>query len=678
MRSIVCIIVVSLVSAESFQLRIIHTNDQSFQLNEYSENGETCKSITEPTTVYTSTTVTTPQTTPASTTTTSSVSSTFSSTTDETSESTSESITTVTEDTTTEPITTVTEDTTTEPIETNTEEKATEQWRKDTMCYGGVPRIVRKVSELRNDSVYQSLYIDAGGIIRANRIFQLAKSDTAVNVTKILKPDVIVPSVEDFKQGFVESMNFFAGIKQNKIDVLAANIRVFDSKGENISFEASHIYDFDSVKVGVIGFVSEDVKNFLPGSSIVEDPSVAILREITTLQSQGVFIIIVAGSSTISEAKSLLNRFKEIDVIVSGGGDSYFMYNTDMGSAPDPVNETYPYKLEDGTNYPQFAVQVPHKGKYLGNLELEIDPEIGAITSTKSSNPIIMDNSIDEDTEAEKYVEETLTEIEALLEEEMAVLEYKISAQNCSIGECTAGNCITEAVWEYLIQEEKVMEKPAVVFWRSSLMTGEIEEGKVNLEEILKMYPTNTIVGLAKLKGSELKQFLEISLNNNGTGNNLQFYGARVTYQLAQPDGKRVKEISVLKSGGELHYATVTEEEVVTIAVDGEMFHLDPYTNLLQGKGELLQFYNSTSSWYISSSDALFHFFNSSSSVSIAKEGKISFFVAPPPPKNPDYTGTVFLTIFITVLVELLAYAAYTYVWPKLRQRRGSLVSLLR
>ena len=69
-----------------------------------------------------------------------------------------------------------------------------------------------------------------------------------------------MPSVEDFKQGFVESMNFFAGVKQNKIDVLAANIRVFDSKGENISFEASHIYNFGSVKVGVIGFVSEDVK----------------------------------------------------------------------------------------------------------------------------------------------------------------------------------------------------------------------------------------------------------------------------------------------------------------------------------------------------------------------------------------------------------------------------------
>lgn len=428
--------------------------------------------------------------------------------------------------------------------------RCAEKLAKEKKCFGGFARQVTKVKEVRSnrDNV---LFLNGGDFYQGTVWYTLHRWQIVADLVNKLSIDVMSLGNHEFDDGLKGLFPFLENLKPK---VVVCNIN--SSKVPRFSeyVRPSVIVEVGGERIGVIGYLTPETK-FLSsaGELEFEDEVECIKREANRLATEeGLKIIMAVGHSGFAVDQDIAREVPEIDIVV-GGHTNTFLYTGDPPSVEEPQGP-YPFVVtrEDGCQ--ALVVQDFAFGKYMGYLEVRFDDD-GKVTGW-SGNPILLDSSVEEDTETLELLEPYAQEVKRRVRQTVGKTNVLLRGDRltCRMRECNLGNFLADASLDFFIEQptEKGWNFVAIALWNSGGIRASIDEringGNITLEDVLAVAPFGNTMDVVALKGKHLREVLEHSVRDydpyaiDPPGSLLQVSGLRLTYNMSQPIGSRLIE----------------------------------------------------------------------------------------------------------------------------------------
>lgn len=428
--------------------------------------------------------------------------------------------------------------------------RCAEKLAKEKKCFGGFARQVTKVKEVRSnrDNV---LFLNGGDFYQGTVWYTLHRWQIVADLVNKLSIDVMSLGNHEFDDGLKGLFPFLENLKPK---VVVCNIN--SSKVPRFSeyVRPSVIVEVGGERIGVIGYLTPETK-FLSsaGELEFEDEVECIKREANRLATEeGLKIIMAVGHSGFAVDQDIAREVPEIDIVV-GGHTNTFLYTGDPPSVEEPQGP-YPFVVtrEDGSQ--ALVVQDFAFGKYMGYLEVRFDDD-GKVTGW-SGNPILLDSSVEEDTETLELLEPYAQEVKRRVRQTVGKTNVLLRGDRltCRMRECNLGNFLADASLDFFIEQptEKGWNFVAIALWNSGGIRASIDEringGNITLEDVLAVAPFGNTMDVVALKGKHLREVLEHSVRDydpyaiDPPGSLLQVSGLRLTYNMSQPIGSRLIE----------------------------------------------------------------------------------------------------------------------------------------
>ncbi|XP_055307286.1 protein 5NUC-like, partial [Sitodiplosis mosellana] len=241
-------------------------------------------------------------------------------------------------------------------------------------CYGGFARISTLVKRYRSDQEKDGLpvlFLNAGDTYVGTPWFQLFKDKITVDFMNALKPDVGALGNHEFDFGIKGLVPFLANINF-PIAVANLNISTNHPLWQTHALERSVVFNIKGFKVGVIGYITDDLHTLSTPEDVGVLPEIgAINEESDKLRKQGVNIIIALGHSGYEKDQEIAKECPLVDLVV-GAHSHTFLYT---GIPPDPKDVPlgpYPTVIVQKSGKKVPVVQAYAWSKYLGKLQLSV------------------------------------------------------------------------------------------------------------------------------------------------------------------------------------------------------------------------------------------------------------------------------------------------------------------
>jgi len=156
---------------------------------------------------------------------------------------------------------------------------------------------------------------------------------------------------------------------------------------------------------------------------------------------------------------------------------------------------------------------------------------------------------------------------------------------------------------------------------------------------------------------------------DSARGEFLHVSGMRVTYDVTKESGSRVQQVLIRDTNNPVG-------GMRELNVD-QIYQIGMPSFISSGAGRFT-FMRSIPSQIIPDAydiSVLAMYMKSLNAVYCGVEKRIQFVE---PPASVDVTGTVFLTIFLTLLFSGIVIVMWKYVYPRIKERRGSMLPLIR
>lgn len=359
--------------------------------------------------------------------------------------------------------------------------------------------------------------------------------------------------------------------------VLAANL-ILDNEPklqDEPNLKKSIIFDVDGTKIGVIGYLTPETK-ILAVKNNVEyiDEITALKKEVLTLQSQGIKIIIALGHSGFKKDLEIAKEVNGLDVVI-GGHTNTFLWN---GNTPD-IEEaigSYPKIVTQASGEKVLVVQAYAYTKYLGKLHLKFNSKGNIIFY--DGNPILLDNSIPQDTDVLKIINRYRHGVLKFFEEIVGNTSIILDGKTCQRKECNLGNLITDAIiYKYASEYhgKHWTNAPIAIIQGGGIRTSIASSSLPSIitkGDLLQVMPFEGPLVTIEVNGTTLKQILERSVANyndlEDNGELLQFSGIKVVYNLKRPKGSRVIRAVVRCCECDIpQYSEIKEEMLYNIII---------------------------------------------------------------------------------------------------------------
>lgn len=333
-------------------------------------------------------------------------------------------------------------------------------------------------------------------------------------------------------------------IEKLNCPVLAANLiltkvpELYTQK----NLKKSVILEISDRKIGIIGYLTPDTK-FVAIKNDVDysDEIVALQKEVTNLQNEGVNIIIALGHSGYLKDQQIAKEVEGVNIVIGGHSHS-FLWN---GTSPDSeeLEGPYPTYVTQASGKIVPVVQAYAYTKYLGKLHLQFDADDQLIISTGA--PILLDNTIPEDPDVAKMLKIYEENVDNVANEVVGSTTVDLEGQHCNKKECNLGNLITDAMvyhyaanydGEYLIA---LLQAGSI---RASIVRTRLP-ADLSVGDLMAVMPFKGPLATITLNGSTLLQALEHSVAkylDPRAREFLQVSGLKVVYDYNKPVGSRV------------------------------------------------------------------------------------------------------------------------------------------
>lgn len=412
-------------------------------------------------------------------------------------------------------------------------------------CFGGVARRHTKIQEIRgsHDNV---LLMDAGDQFMGTTWFSVHRGMAASFFMKQLGYDVMCLGNHEFDLGVDGLAPFLDNVT---FPVVSANTDVTNEIRLNGTFLKSWTTEIGGERIGIVGYITPETARISNAGSTVRFTDVVptVRDEVKSLQDQGVNKIIALGHAGFSMDKQVA-AIDGIDLVV-GGHTNTFLYNGEQ-PAGEAIMGPYPVIVEQTGGNQGLVVQAYTMGKYLGYLNLTFDSN--GIVTKYSGNPILLDGTIQEDSQMLQDVSGWRGPVDALSAKSIGYSKVLLDGErtSCRLVECNLGNLVTDAMIDYHINyshPENQWAPAAIALWNGGGIRASIEKGVVSAGEAISALPFGNEIDLVKVSGKNLRDQLEISVREydrkEPNGRFLQMSGLRVVYNLQNPVGKRVVSV---------------------------------------------------------------------------------------------------------------------------------------
>jgi len=547
-----------------------------------------------------------------------------------------------------------------------------------------VARHLTKKEELKKGNENNTVYLNAGGMLGGNVWYPILGADPATVAFSYLKYDAVALGHRDFDEGLAVTIEYLKRLKSKGVKVLCTNMDVSEEPAMKDLFEKSTIKTINGRRIGIVGFIGTDAEVIADTGKVkFLDEVESINSEIQKLFEQGVKFIIALGSADHRKAQDMLAKLYDVDVIVGGGGPDVFYYNGNRGPLGENVTGSYPVVASNQSK--RLFVQTSRYGKYLGFLNIDIN-ENGQIDSY-DGNPVLLSSTTEPDPTLQGQVDDWEREVLTKSEEVIGSTKVPIVTNRhiCWYSECSGGNLMADAARWYLETKHQNSTNwensvAAAVWHGGSMVHTALTDtiGQIKFGDILLMFPFANTLSTVKMNGQDVKKLMELSIENYNTsvrnlGEFLQVSGMRVEFNLSSPVGERVSRLTIRNTNS--HHGDWSD-----IDLNGRYKIVMP--SFIARGGSRYTFLENLDSEDTGIRDeiALKSYIQWMSPLSYGKEERIRFITPTPTVECESYdtVGTVFLTIFLTLLVVGILFAGYKFLYPKIRDRSGSVLSLVR
>lgn len=518
--------------------------------------------------------------------------------------------------------------------------------------------------------------------------YQILGAGPAVESIKMLGYNAMALGYRDFEEGVPATVEYLKALKNANVTVLCANMDVSNEPTMKDIFKKSMVINISGRKIGIIGYIGQDADYLADtGKIIFTDPKVAIENEVTSLLSQGAYFIIALGSAGFEGVQEWMSKLYNVDLFVNGGSNSFLYNGANVGPLNEKIVGPYPY-VDYSQNMKRLFVQTSRYGKYLGKIEMNINDE-GRIMEYSTTNPILLDPSVAQNPELQGKVDQWERQVLTQSNETIGYTKIPIISDRkiCWYEECTGAALMADAARWFL---EKITTSNndwsntvAATVWHGGALADtdlDLGAGPITYGDILTMFPYANVVVRAWMYGLQIKNLFEESVRyyNDTTSPNrgefLHVSGLRVEYDLSKPGGSRVANIYIRNT-----FSIYGGMDPLRLDV---LYQIGMPSFIANG-GSHFEFMQTVpkNSTGVRDEAVLKEYIKRFTPLTYGNEGRVKFIkILDPSTDCPssNVTGTVFLTIFLTLLFTGLAFAAYKYLWPAMRDRRGSLLSLVR
>lgn len=418
---------------------------------------------------------------------------------------------------------------------------------------GGFARISTALRQIRSASE-NVLVLDNGDMFHGTYPAVASKGMDLVDAVNALGIDAMTAHWEfawgptHFEQ-LVERLNY---------PMLAVNCYRTDDNTR--PFKASMVFDKGSFRVGVIGLAATIIDKSMPPSfgagrrfDIDEE---AISVEVARLRSdERCKVIILLSHLGFPQDAKLASRLEGVDVILSG-------HTHNRLQSPVQIGRT-------------IIIQSGCHGSFLGRLDLSINDEG---MSGFSHQLISIDEAFSEDAEVAAIIDRIMRPHRAYL--------------NRDIGETTVA--LHRNLQLYSTMDDVLLAAISrsagvdVAFSNGWRYGAPIPPGRVSMNDLWNIIPTNPPVSVTEMSGSEIRQMLEENLERTFAsdpydqmgGYLKRFRGLTLYGKIENPRGHRIEKILMgereLEDDEEVAVAFLTEQGVPA-KYGHDRRHLDVY-----------------------------------------------------------------------------------------------------
>ena len=307
-------------------------------------------------------------------------------------------------------------------------------------------------------------------------------------------------------------------------------------------FDVFKIWDFDGLKVAVIGFTTADTPQLTIATNVetleFKDPVEVAKSMVPKLRKKAAVVIALAHMGYYENAQygsnapgmvTLARAVPGIDVIVGGHSHS---------KIAEPV-------VQNGT----LIVQAGDNGKYVGRLDLTFKNGVVSM----QSNRLIPVNLKKKVTKSGKkvrvFIEEEIKEDPEILglltpfyEQGQSELTKVIgSTTDVFVGERKIVRSQETNLGNLIARTQRLKVGADVAIMNSGGIRTSIAKGDITYKDVLKVQPFSNSIGLVTLTGKELKKYVEIAANKTqGSGAYAQLDNVNVVMK-----GESLESLSV-------------------------------------------------------------------------------------------------------------------------------------
>lgn len=219
---------------------------------------------------------------------------------------------------------------------------------------GGLDRRVQVVRDLREELPHPVLVVDTGDLLLRSQFMSEGERE---HFTR--RAEVFARAGERMGLDILALGELDLGLGPDRLRralparwILAGNVRV----GEERPFPAWRVVEAGGLRVAFLAALADQVTLHPDlGGRVVVDPALPVLREaIQAVRREGVDLVILAGHLGFADLRRLLPALRGVDVALVGHTRELLEEPIMVGGVP--------------------VVGAGTRGKYLGRLDLEVDP----------------------------------------------------------------------------------------------------------------------------------------------------------------------------------------------------------------------------------------------------------------------------------------------------------------
>lgn len=347
---------------------------------------------------------------------------------------------------------------------------------------GGIARLAALIKRFEAENRQRNIptiVVIAGDILQGTPMSTVFQGQPDIECFNVMGVDAITVGNHEFDFG----LDAFSRLKeQAKFPFLSANI-VYKDTGALLCQPAASFKVSPEITLSIIGVTTEQLLTTTKPANVaslnVLDPDLAIDPIYAELAEQGPVLLLSHCSAASDDF--IARTYPGLAAII--GGHDHLLLNPRKLAGTVPIFQTF------------------EKGRYLGRLELEIDPvtkkaaeELWTyypITAEIPSDPEISGIVARYSSQLDQRFKEVIGTAAVFLDGERGRIRYQ---------ETTLGNFVTDIMREHTSAD--------IALLNGGALRASIDEGPITVEEVFTSMPYANDLVVVKLTGSELVQVL--------------------------------------------------------------------------------------------------------------------------------------------------------------------------